>query len=164
MKSRRLSLAVSSGLLCLGLPLGAQADEPPKKVAAVEQPGAPATPPAPSAPAANEQWEDAWMPWNTGEEFAGMGFAVFGHLGVGNRFDDPTTVQPETEIARNGLRVGATAIFRPIRWFGFGIGYEHADLGREQTDLETDDSETFARTFRDINTLWIDARAYPLRV
>ena len=156
MKSRRLSLAVSSGLLCLGAPLAANAAEP-KQVAAVEQPAASAA--VEKSDPKNEVWEDAWLPWNTGEEFAGMGFAVFGHLGVGNRLNDPPAGAGVIE-SPNGLRVGATAIFRPIRYFGFGVGYEHADLSRDRNDI---DSESFTTIFRDLNTLWIDARAYPLR-
>jgi OmpA-OmpF porin, OOP family len=176
-KSRRLSLAVSSGLLCIGVPFGANAAEPEKpvteaapasvvegkRVAAVEQPtGAPAVA-ADKADPKNEVWEDAWLPWDTGEEFAGLGFAVFGHLGFGHRFNDPPAGAGVVEAA-NGLRVGATAIFRPIRWFGFGIGFEHSDLDRDRLDSSNDGVDTFSTTFRDQNTMWIDARAYPLRV
>ena len=118
-----------------------------------------ATGAAPAADAAAGEWEDAWYPWNTGGEDASMGFAFFGHLGLGHRFNDPPETVGEVN-SRTGLRIGITGIFRPIRWFGFGLGYEHADLGRDRTDV---DSLAFKNSFRDLNTLWVDARAYPLR-
>jgi outer membrane protein OmpA-like peptidoglycan-associated protein len=107
---------------------------------------------------AGVRWEDSWEPWNTGGEEANLGFAFFGHLGLGHRFDE---APPGTQLnTRDGLRFGITGIFRPIRWFGFGVGYEHADLERDRKDVP---EERFETVFRDINTLWVDARVYPLR-
>ena len=113
---------------------------------------------AAAAPDAGVRWEDSWEPWNTGGEEANLGFAFFGHLGLGHRFDEaPAGSQLNT---RDGLRVGITGIFRPIRWFGFGVGYEHADLERDRKDVA---EERFETVYRDLNTLWVDARVYPLR-
>ncbi|HTJ85381.1 MAG TPA: thrombospondin type 3 repeat-containing protein, partial [Polyangiaceae bacterium] len=112
-----------------------------------------------AAPPASSTWEDKWVPWDTGEEEADMGFAVFGHLGLGSRLNDPPAGAGEVS-ARNGLRVGVTALFRPIRWFGVGIGYEHADLDRDESPV---DDLNFKNTYRDLNTIWLDLRAYPLR-
>jgi outer membrane protein OmpA-like peptidoglycan-associated protein len=111
---------------------------------------------APTA-APTGEWEEKWVPWNTGEAEADMGFSFFGHLGLGHRFNEGPSGEPD---APNGIRIGVTGIFRPIRWFGFGIGYEHADLERTTVD---ESSTEFRDTYRDLNNLWIDARAYPLR-
>jgi OOP family OmpA-OmpF porin len=182
---RRFSLALSSGLLCAGLPITALADDAPAaaagapspapsaaaktSVGAVVQPPTPlaveatatagATSSGPTTDTSGTTSEDGWVAWNTGEKDANMGFAIFGHLGLGHRFNDPPAAAGEVS-ARNGIRVGVTAIFRPIRWFGFGVGYEHADLDRDRADI---DEVSYRTTFRDMNTLWIDARAYPLR-
>jgi hypothetical protein len=107
-------------------------------------------------PPGSGEWEEKWMPWNTGGEDANMGFAFFGHLGLGSRLNEGPLGEAD---APNGLRIGITGIFRPIRYFGFGIGYEHADLERTRQDVEGD----FRDTTRELNNLWIDARAYPLR-
>ncbi|MFO0550630.1 MAG: OmpA family protein [Polyangiaceae bacterium] len=116
------------------------------------EPGAAAQP----APDAGSTTEDKWVPWDSGGEDASLGLALFGHLGLGHRLNDGPTGEPE---ARNGLRVGATFIVRPIRWFGFGIGYEHADIDKDTVDTE----EEFRNLSRATNTLFIDVRAYPLR-
>ncbi len=185
MNSRRLtrallSSAVTSGLLASAIG-AASADEPPATPAAKSSTGTVmrgqasaisadaqvgAQAPAPAADSAGGEWEDTWMPWNTGGKDASMGFSFYGHLGLGNRFNDPPAAAGEVS-ARNGLRVGLTAIFRPIRWFGFGVGYEHADLEKsDEGDAEPDADGTITQqiTTRDLNTLWIDARAYPLRI
>lgn len=120
----------------------------------------PAAPPPAGQPVESTAWEEKWVPWDTGEEEADMGFAVFGHLGLGSRLNDPPASAGSVS-ARNGLRVGITAIFRPIRWFGFGLGYEHADLDRDEENV---DDLNFQNTYRDLNTIWLDARAYPLRL
>ncbi len=179
-KSRRLSSSICASVLCLAVPGLATAQETAPaseqavtvtKVASaapltaagasVTTGVAPAleaqTPPAPGADTV--QWEDSWEPWNTGGEEAGLGFGFFGHLGLSHRFNDPPAAVNEIN-SRTGLRVGITGIFRPIRWFGFGVGYEHADLERDRTDI---DEVSFDNTYRDLNTLWVDARVYPLR-
>jgi len=156
----RSALALVPGLACLGSSLPAFADEPaaaaapaptesaatekgkPRNVAAVDgQVGGQAaigtsgasasgTADAAVAPPPGEM-EETWMPWNTGGEEADMGFAFFGHLGLGSRLNDGPAGDPD---APNGLRIGITGIFRPIRYFGFGIGYEHADLERTRNN------------------------------
>lgn len=173
----RTSLALSSAIVCLAATTAASAEESSTPASAPAAKGAIGMAVAPEGPAPGGQvsfggglstppppaagaWEEKWVPWNTGEEEADMGFAVFGHLGLGSRLNDPAPGIGEIEAA-NGLRVGVTAIFRPIRYFGVGLGYEHADLNRDRTDL---DDLTFRNTYRDLNTLWIDARVYPLRV
>lgn len=180
----RSALALVSGLVCIGTAQVASADEAPvdssspvppekgKQVAAVKGSaqgsaavgtgglGASATAgaDAPSAPPPATDWEEKWVPWNTGEAEADMGFAFFGHLGLGTRLNEGPAGEPS---APNGLRIGITGIFRPIRYFGFGIGYEHADIERSRTDEA--DGTSFDEADRELNNLWIDARAYPLR-
>ena len=112
------------------------------------QAGATQPPPPAGQPVESTAWEEKWVPWNTGEEEADMGFAVFGHLGLGSRLNDPPA-GAGTVSARNGLRVGVTAIFRPIRWFGFGLGYEHADLDRDEENVDDLNFKNTYRTRRD---------------
>ncbi len=178
----RSTLAITSGLVCIGIASPALAEDAPaaapapnqgKRLAATATVGAKAgtegvqgsagaSADAPTTQPSGE-WEDTWVPWNTGEAEADMGFAFFGHLGLGHRFNEGPVGQIE---APNGLRIGITGIFRPIRYFGFGVGFEHADLERTRNDTgidETGATKAFRTIYRDLNTLWIDARAYPLR-
>jgi len=147
----------AAGKTAVGMNVGTPGTAPAVEGSATMAPAPMADTAATPPPAA---WEDRWVPWDTGEEEADMGFAVFGHLGLGSRLNDPPAGAGEAS-GRNGLRIGATAIFRPIRWFGVGIGYEHADLDRDES---VPDDLNFKNTYRDLNTLWLDLRAYPLRV
>ncbi|MBL9021587.1 MAG: OmpA family protein [Myxococcales bacterium] len=177
----RTALALFSGLAIVGTVSSASAEEPTSKPAATKlsksnggtievaavkasvggsagTAGVGASADAPSGPPPAADWEEKWVPWDTGEAEADMGFAFFGHLGVGSRLNEGPAGDP---AGPNGLRIGITGIFRPIRYFGFGVGFEHADIERTRTDLP--DQHSYDDAYREMNNLWIDARAYPLR-
>jgi OOP family OmpA-OmpF porin len=103
---------------------------------------------------------DEWVTYDTGGEDADYGFAVFGGIGLGHRLNDPPNASGD-DVDRDGLRLAVTGLFRPIRWLGVGVGYEHADLERDQGD-GVDGS--FENVSREIETLWFNLRAYPLRL
>ncbi len=111
------------------------------------------------APAAEGPMDDEWVTYGTGGEEADYGFAFFGHLGLGHRFDDPSNASGD-DVDRDGLRLGIAGMFRPTRWFGVGVGFEHADLERDLGDTST----TFENVNRKLDTLWFNLRAYPLRL
>ena len=119
--------------------------------------------PAPAAAAPAPEMESTWEPWNTGGDEASYGLAVFGHIGVGHRFNNSPIgdINPDTNvISDNGFLIGIDGIVRINRYFGVGVGYEHADLGQDRLD---EPPSSFSEIERDLNTLWIQARVYPLR-
>ena len=109
-----------------------------------------------------DRWENKWVGWNTGGPEATYGLGAFAHLGVGHRFNHSPVPDAgaNSGASPNGLLIGIDAIFRFNRYFGVGLGYEHADLGRDQLD----DTTQFSDIRRAVNNLWIQARVYPLRV
>lgn len=109
---------------------------------------------APDAAPAPVEVSD-WTGWNTGGKEAGFGFAMMPHIGMGHRFNEASA----PGAGPNSLLLGADVLLRFNKYFGLGIGYEHAgydnelsDSGREYTDIR-----------RQLNTMWIQGRVYPLR-
>jgi len=49
----------------------------------------------------------------------------------------------------------------PNDWFGVGLSYDHADLGRSSGELR---DGGFVSVKRDLNTVWLDVRIRPLRL
>jgi len=107
--------------------------------------------------------EKEWVGWNTGGEDASYGLGILGHLGLGYRIGD---VSVGEAVSRSGLRIGITGIVRLNRYFGLGFGYEHADADHNNVDLvsTTAGVETFQDIYRDLNSLWLQARFYPVRI
>ncbi len=108
-----------------------------------------------------EKYEDKWVPWNSGGPGASFGLGLFAHLGVGHRFNHSPVPDAGTNsgASSNGLLIGIDAIVRINRYFGLGVGYEHADLGHDVINS----SPTFSDIRRGLNNLWFQARVYPLR-
>jgi outer membrane protein OmpA-like peptidoglycan-associated protein len=107
--------------------------------------------------------EKEWVGWNTGGEDASYGLGMLGHLGLGYRIGD---VSVGEAVSRTGLRIGITGIVRLNRYFGLGFGYEHADADHNNVDLASTTAgvETFQDIYRDLNSLWLQARFYPVRI
>jgi outer membrane protein OmpA-like peptidoglycan-associated protein len=109
----------------------------------------------PAVAAAQEETE--LVTWGKGGKDAGLGIGVFGHLGIGYRFDDSPYGEP---LERGGAIYGLTGLVKPNRWLAFGLGYDHIDLGQDRSDVPPD---SFLDVERDLNSLWALARFYPVR-
>ncbi len=107
--------------------------------------------------------ENAWVGWDTGGKEAGLGLGIFGHVGVGHRFNHSPLVDQAggSSLTENGFLIGIDALVRFNRYIGVGIGYEHEGLGQDQQDLV---NNSFTQISRNLNALWFQGRVYPLRI
>ena len=107
--------------------------------------------------------EDKWVGWDLGGKEAGLGLGVFGHLGIGHRFNHSPIVDQSggSSLTDNGFLIGIDAIVRFNRYVGVGLGYEHEGLGQDQQDLT---NNSFTQITRNMNVLWLQGRVYPLRI
>lgn len=92
--------------------------------------------------------------WQPGVPYAldaslGLGYA--GRLGEPSRFN---------AVDSGGFTLGGALDLAMARRVTLGLGYEHVDLGREDTGVT---SSGFAAIERDLNSLWLRLRLYPVR-
>lgn len=146
----RPSLSIA-GLLFSLLPSAALAQ------LASTPPAPPASPAAPVGPAAPpDRYEADWVGWNSGGKDASLGFVILPHIGFGHRLNDAAA----PGAGPNSLLLGVGALVRFNRYFGIGAGYEHAGFEA----VREDSGAQFKGLARELDTLWVQARVYPLRI
>jgi outer membrane protein OmpA-like peptidoglycan-associated protein len=116
--------------------------------------GAVGTPVGPATPA--DRYESDWVGWNSGGKDASFGFAIVPHIGFGQRLNDASA----PGAGPTSLLLGASGLLRINRYFGLGAGYEHAGF----KSVREDSGAQFKGLARELDTVWIQARVYPLRV
>jgi hypothetical protein len=77
------------------------------------------------------------------------------NLGLGHRVDDPPLY---VATQRTGFRIGGDVDVFFARRVSFGVGYEHLDLGREESGVTPTGSVAIDR---ELHNLWANARLYP---
>ena len=80
------------------------------------------------------------------------------HMGLGARVDEPPLFR---SVAPWGLVFGGGLDVFLSERFALGLGYEHIDLGREESDVVAIGA---ASVSRDLNSLWLRLRLDPVRI
>jgi len=117
-----------------------------------EPAGAPAQKPA---AALTDHFPEAGPEWDLGSP---RRLQLGAHLGLGSRLDDPPLLSADS---RQGLLFGVDLDLFFAERVSFGLGFEHLDLGTEETGVLPTGSASLTR---DLNSLWLNLRLYPFRV
>lgn len=80
------------------------------------------------------------------------------NFGLFHRLDDEPTLALDRAT---GVAFGGGFMVNPKDWFGIGLSYDHADLGRSSGELP---GRGFVSVTRDLNSLWLDVRIRPVRL
>jgi len=141
------------------------ADPPAPEAPAPEAPAASATSAPPNAASAEANAEATppvgplFLPPSSGRGSGkpitldlGLGFGVF------HRLDEEQILTLDRDT---GLAFGGGFMVNPNDWFGIGLSFDHASLGRATGELR---DRGFVSVTRDLNTVWLDVRVRPLHL